>query len=422
MRKQNTRTWRRLDNTAKLFPVVSSENLTNVFRVSCTLNTKIDPEILQKALVEVLPWFEGINVRLRKGIFWYYFESKKKIPLIEKEATYPCKYLNPTDPGHFLFRVSYYDKRINFEVFHAITDGMGALNFLKELTYMYLHILHKSKELVPSSNCILGIEDSYVRNYKKLPNKTYSTQKAYHLKGDTLYLDTISIIHGYLDMTALKKKCKEYHVSITKYIVALLLYCIYVEYMNRQGDEKPVVINLPVNLRAFFDSTTTSNFFAITAVKFLFNNEKHTFSEVLEFVSQQMDENITKERMEELISYNVSNEKKWYLRIAPLPIKWLGLQLVFRRSSHSCTTTLSNLGVISVDKEFEDEIENFHFVIGVSKRQNMKCGICSFQDKMIVTFTSVLSNTYLQKSFFRFLAKEGIPVTVESNGVNYEKM
>ncbi|MFA9465528.1 MAG: hypothetical protein ACERKN_14690 [Velocimicrobium sp.] len=420
--KQQSRNWRRLDNTAKIFPVISSENLTNVFRVSATLKQKIKEDILQQALTEVLPWFEGINVRLRRGIFWYYFETKKKVPCVEKEATYPCKYLDPKAPGHFLFRVSYYENRINLEVFHAITDGMGAINFLKELTYMYLRIIKGNTHLIPSSDCILGVEDSYIKNYKKRPTTIYPVKKAFHLSGDTLYLDAINIIHGYVDLPALKKKCKESSVSITKYVISLLLYCIYEEYTNGQGDKRPIVINLPVNLRSFFDSTTTSNFFAVTSVKFLFSGEDHTFQEVLSFVSKQMDEMITKEWMEKIISYNVSNEKRWYIRMAPLPIKWLILQFVFRRSSRSCTTTLSNLGPICVAKEFESEIENFHFVIGVSKRQNMKCGICSYQNKLIVTFSSVLKDTYLQKAFFRTLTKQGIPVTIESNGISHETM
>lgn len=421
--KQSSRSWRRLDNTAKLFPVISNENLANVFRVCTTLKREINPDILQQALTEVLPWFEGINVRLRRGIFWYYFESKKKVPMVEKETTYPCKYLDPRAPGHFLFRVSYYGCRINLEVFHAITDGMGAINFLKELTYMYLRLERgESSGLIPSNECILGVEDSYIKNYKRRPTNIYPVKKAFPIKGESLPLDTVSVIHGYVDLPSLKEKCKEASVSISKYVTALLLYCIYEEYVNHQGDKRPVVINLPVNLRSFFDSTTTSNFFAITPVKFLFNGEQHTFSEVLAFVSRQMDETLTKEHMEEIISYNVSNEKKWYLRMAPLPLKWLALQFVFRRSSRACTTTLSNLGIIRVADEFADEIENFHFLIGVSKRQNLKCGICSYQNQLIVSFSSVLKDTYLQKAFFRALTAQGIPVTIESNGVHHEKM
>ena len=41
-----------------------------------------------------------------------------------------------------MFRVTYYKCRINLEVFHVLTDGMGGLNFLKELTYQYLRLTH----------------------------------------------------------------------------------------------------------------------------------------------------------------------------------------------------------------------------------------------------------------------------------------
>ena len=87
--------WKRLDNTAKLFPVIASENLSNVFRVSVTLKEQVVPEILQIALEEILPWFDGFRVRLRRGFFWYYFEHNPKVPLVEEENTYPCQYIHP---------------------------------------------------------------------------------------------------------------------------------------------------------------------------------------------------------------------------------------------------------------------------------------------------------------------------------------
>lgn len=57
------------------------------------------------------------------------------------------------------------------------------------------------------------------------------------------------------------------------------------------------------------------------------------FREVLTNVSRQMDEQIVKERLEETISYNVSNEKKWYVRAIPLFIKHLAMELIFLRTS-----------------------------------------------------------------------------------------
>ena len=425
-RTQETK-WRRLDNTAKLFPVITDESLSNVFRVSATLKEEIVPEILQRALEEIIVWFDGFNVRLRRGFFWYYFETNKKVPRIEEESTYPCKFIDPQSNQQFLFRVSYYKKRINFEVFHAITDGMGAMNFLKELTYHYID-LKKAQErgekitLRQSRYCILDIEDSYLKNYKKVPNKPYKNKRAYQLNGDLLYLDTTSVIHGYINLNELKLKCKSKGVSITKYLTSVLIWCIYNEYMNKQENEDPISINVPINLRGFFDSTTTMNFFAVSSIEFFSKGCDHTLEEIIDIVSNQMDRNVAKERLEETISYNVSNEKKALIRFTPLALKYIILQIIYRRVSRGNTMTLSNLGNINVLPEYEDDIENFHFIIGVSKKQKMKCGVSSYKDKLEVSFTSVLADPYLQRAFFRTLSKEGISVTIESNGVINEKM
>ena len=81
-------------------------------------------------------------------------------------------------------------------------------------------------------------------------------------------------------------------------------------------------------------------------IKYLSRGEQADFDEILELVCAQMDETITKEKLEETISYNVSNEKKWYIRIVPLAVKWLVVNWIFWRKDKAHTITLSNLGYI----------------------------------------------------------------------------
>ena len=132
--------WRRLDNTAKIFPVIANENVSQVFRISATLKEPVNPELLSRALEEILPEIRNFRVKLRRGLFWYYFEENDRIPQVKRENTYPCRFIDPHGNQRFLFRVTYYEKRINLEVFHALTDGLGAVNFLKCLTRQYLRL------------------------------------------------------------------------------------------------------------------------------------------------------------------------------------------------------------------------------------------------------------------------------------------
>lgn len=412
--------WRRLDNTAKIFPVIANEHLSNVFRISMTLREVIVPEVLQQALEEVLPWFPVFQMKLRKGFFWYYFESNRRKPEIEKEASYPCKYIDPHSNQMFLFRVSYYQCRINLEVFHAVTDGLGAVNFIRELTYRYLQILDGeggTAPCKPSESCMMDVEDGYLKNYKKVKKARYSSRRAFKIRETLLPLDEENILHGYVKLEPLKRAAKERQVSITKYLMACLIFAIYEEYIHGEPMKEHIGVNLPVNLRAFFDSEATANFFAVSCIEFLSQKENVIFDDVLAVVCQQMEEKITKEKMEETISYNVSCEKKWYVRIMPLPIKWVAMNLIFRRNDRSHTITLSNVGPVSVSEEYREAIRKCHIFIGVSKRQPMKCTVCAYLDEVIVTFASAYDDTKVQDKFFGFLQNEGVPVELESNGI-----
>ena len=201
--------WDKLDNTAHLFPVIAGEQMSNVYRISVTLSELIDPELLQQALDMVLPKFDGFNLRLRRGVFWNYFEENgKPAPKVREENAFPCRFIRSNKNNSYLFHVTYYKYRINLEVFHVLTDGMGGLNFLKELTYQYLRLLHP--ELMAqagdslNSSTSLNREDSFLKNYKKRSEKRYKTQKAYLIKGEQLRTGEFGVMHGYMDIPELK--------------------------------------------------------------------------------------------------------------------------------------------------------------------------------------------------------------------------
>lgn len=411
--------WRRLDNTGKIFPVIANEHLSNVFRISMTLNQDIVPQVLQQALEEILPGFPGFKVKLRRGIFWYYFESNRRSPEIEQEATYPCKYIDPHSNQMFLFRVSYYKSRINLEVFHAVTDGLGAVNFIRELTYRYLQLLkgEGNQAWSPAQPGIADVEDSYLKNYRQTKRQKYSSKKAFHIRARQLPLDEESVVHGCVKLADLKPICKVYGVSITKYLVAALIFSIYQEYGSEVTMTEPIGVNVPINLRAFFGSETTANFFAVSCIEYLAGHNPVTFQEILNLVSAQMEEKITREKLEETISYNVSNEKKWYVRLTPLPVKWAVVNCIFRRNDRSHTITLSNIGPIKVDPEYQEDIRQCHLIIGVSKRQPIKCAVCAYGDDIMISFTSVYADSRLQDRFFGVLKEQGAKAEIETNGV-----
>lgn len=424
--------WRRLDNTGKLFAMVTGEDLSNVFRVSAVLTEEVEEERLQRALNQTLPEFQVFQVKLRRGFFWNYFETNTRKPEVEQETSYPCRFIEPHSSQMYLFRVSFFKKRINFEVFHGLTDGMGAMNFLKKLVENYLKLGEQeaseegeiAAEAKENSQEILQREagysdDGYLFHYSREKKGTitgYEKKRAFQLKGKNLSFGETAVFHGYLNLKKFKALCHEKQVSMTKYLAALLLWSLIQVYLDGETKEEPVAVNLPINLRAFFKSDTMANFFAVTNISFPAHRRPESFDEVLLEVSRQMDEKIVRDRLEETIASNVSQEKKWYVRITPLALKHLITGMIFAKNTKGYTLTLSNLGPIAVEEPFQEKIEDFHVVIGVSPRQPVKCGVMAFGDTVDLTFSSVKADRRLPDYVYGQLEQAGILTGREENG------
>ena len=159
MFQQRRAYWRNLDNAAKMFSAASSPKDTRVFRFYCVLKEKIDGSILKMALDQTIQKYPVFLSVMRKGLFWHYLEKSDLRPVVREEYKEPCSHLYIRDKKELLFEVTYYKNRINFEVFHALTDGTGATEFLRELVKNYLYLTDDYRPIVQ-------IIDNVERNHK----------------------------------------------------------------------------------------------------------------------------------------------------------------------------------------------------------------------------------------------------------------
>lgn len=177
MFEQRRAYWRNLDNAAKMFSAASSPKDTRVFRFYCLLKEPVDSGILQEALNKTIKKYPVFLSVMRKGLFWHYLEKSELRPTVREEYKEPCSCLYVRDKKALLFEVTYYKNRINFEVFHALTDGTGATEFLRELVKNYLYLAHKEKELpeIQLSKDKLTVQDqendSFSKYYKPRSEK-----------------------------------------------------------------------------------------------------------------------------------------------------------------------------------------------------------------------------------------------------------
>ena len=417
--------WDKLDNTANLFPVIAGESMTNTYRISCVLKEEIQQDLLQEALDIVTPKIPGFNLRLRNGVFWYYFEENgKKAPRVKEEFTYPCRLIHQSKNNSDMFRVSYYKNRINLEVFHVLTDGMGGISFLRELTYQYLRLAHPElREKLGdklSADTSLNREDSFKKNYKKKSESVYRSKRAFLIKGEKLEYDGFGVVHGYLPIQQLKDVCKKYNCSINEYLVSTFIWATYQENYRHITQKRPIRVAVPVNLRPYFDSITTKNFFVMVSAEFIPQKDEYTFEEICKITHDCLRKQINKEHLEKIFSYNVSNEQLFIARAVPLFLKNIAMRLVYTQSALANTTTVTNIGNIKVEEEYEPYIQMFHSFLSFSKGQNLKATITSYQDTLVYTYTSAWRDVSIQRRVFRQIAEDGVDVKIETNGVYYE--
>ena len=408
--------WRKLDNAALAFPLVTGKNDTRVFRFYCQLKEKVDGEILQQALDQTMEKYPLFQAVLRKGLFWFYLERRDIHATVKQEKRPPCSSLYIPDKKSLLFQVSYHNNRMNFEVFHGLTDGTGAMNFLEELVQNYLILAHPETELprVEHEEEITPgdqEEDSFSQYYSsEIPRNKEKKPAAVKLKGEKLVHSDMDITEVILNVKETLAKARSYGVSITILLTAMLL-CSIQEEIPRNRQKKPVTLMIPVNLRNYFPSQSMGNFFGWIEVGYVFE-EDTSFEEVLSSVKQQFQEQLQKDRIAMNMNGYVRIEKNPFVRAVPLEIKKFFLMAGANLGSRSITAVYSNIGIIRLPEEYKEYIERFGIFASTDSLQLCSC---SYGEQLVLGFTSKIPDDSIQRNFMKMLKKEEISYKEEKN-------
>ncbi|MBO5348832.1 MAG: hypothetical protein J6A89_03305 [Clostridia bacterium] len=417
-KRKNHLFWRKLDNSAKIFPMSTGKKYSTVFRLSIVLKENIQPDILKEAVISSLEKYNIYKVKLKAGLFWYYLEENSKEPIIEEEIDYPCKYINPKKNNDYLFKVTYFKNKINIDIFHALTDGNGGIIFFKEIIYTYLekclpNELNLDNRIIKKIE--YDVEDSYVKNYNKKISSNSPNNRAYELRGRKLKLGAISVIHEIIDIQSLKIECEKYNATITQYLTAVLIYSIYNENYKKT---KPIKVCIPVNLKKYFPSKTMSNFFSYIMI--VANSKEQNldcFDTIISLVKNEFKNKLADEEILKTMSANVKLGNHILIKLIPLFLKNIIVRLSYLEIRKHSTITYSNIGRVGIIGDYQNYIDYFLMLISPDSVEKIKCSSCTFGNKIVYTFTSILNNNKIEKSFYEFLKNKGIDVKVESNGV-----
>lgn len=409
--KQKRARWRKLDNAAKLFLAASTKRDTRVFRFYCELKEEVDREILQKALDQTIETYPVFLSVIRKGLFWCYLEMSSLHPEVKEEYKEPCSRLYIRDKKSLLFEVTYYKRRINFEVFHVLTDGTGATEFLRELVKNYLYFAHKEEGLPEVKLRAEDVtvqdqeNDSFVKYYTKNTKKPRQKKaKAYQLKKPRKENGPLQVRERILSVQEVLKRSRELGVSMTVLLSAAMIQAIHEE-MNRLQEKDPVVLMVPVNLRKFFPSDSMLNFFSWIETGYHFEGKESTFADILAQVKTEFKEKLTQEKIAEHMNELIALEMHPVLKFAPAELKNLCIHAGAKFSEKNTTAIFSNMSSVSMPEEYVLYIERFGVYTSTPK---MELCVCSFGDQLSLGFTSRFDTENIQRNFYRILKEQGI--------------
>lgn len=293
-------------------------------------------------------------MKLHRGLFWYYFDANRETPPVREEYAYPCSPIwRAGRERGFLFRLTYYHKRVNLEVFHALSRRHGDREIFADNPHVLFQYSRRQRASAGVYKRILrpcgegSDEDSFARNsgMSGAPDRKKKERepeacpytglqvRRHEARGSDRELPTEK-------MLAL---AHEKDATMSEYMCALLIWSIMNTSYRRSMLNRPVVVSLPVNLRNMFGSTTMRNFFGHVSIG-VRPRRGMTFDEVLSEVKERFDSCLTREYFERQIDANVGIEKIGPVKFVPVWIKDLVMRILFAQAEKRYTITFSNLG------------------------------------------------------------------------------
>lgn len=405
-----------LDTAGILYSYTKTKTWNQTYRVSALLKSEVDGEALKQAVRKMRHRFPSFYVRLSDGFLWKHFKSA---PVdVDEIVVHDYEYCAPVDTEGIyspLFKIHYCENRISLDIFHGVTDGHGAIVFLKTLLATYFGILGI---YIPPTHGILNIEDEpkpeeledgYMKFYDKKKGKLTRLEKtAYqHYVSDSD--GEFSIIQGKFSASQLKKLTKALGVSVTEYLAAVYVYSYYVN--KNYKSKKPIKIQFPINLRSIFGLETLRNFSLVMTISLPYRKEEYTFEEILRTTVDQIAQGKDKEKLQKAINTNVSDAVMFISKYSPSVLKRPFIVAGFLLyGERMITSPISNMGMVSAPDELKEQVEYFDATIGATKKNAINAAVITFCDNVAVTFSTKKSRREVQDTFFDFLQKDGIDV------------
>jgi NRPS condensation-like uncharacterized protein len=341
----------KLDPVGNLYSMMSGPKNPCTHGIRAHLKTQVDKDKLQRAAEELLRRLPHLNVRLKRGFFWFRHESMQKAFLVEHADNYASPEVAFKKGNNHLLRVLYKENTITLIVLHTLCDGRAGSKIMAQLLKLYFGLDAGEVTAEDSENAY----ERYVE--RKAKGELFPETKTLAVKAEPFKGNSAKVISATFELNELKERAKAYGLTITEFYLARIFYIIFENHSNKK---LPINAMVPIDCRSFLPSETKRNF--VTFKNITVKNGLN-FDEIAKSVKEQfakIDKNY--------VIGNISTIVRIFklLSFVPLCLKSFGLKLI-SGAGMGFSTTFTNLGLLKVGAEVEKEVEYMEFLLGPDK-------------------------------------------------------
>ena len=350
-----------------------------IYTIKVELFDTVDKEKLAKAVVAALDRHSVFKVKLKKGFSTYHYVENSAIFSIQNRESI----LNEIDfekNNDFLFNVSYHENVINFDFFHALTDGAGAKRFLSTVMEQYAGFSHSVQDETAEES-----ENAYHRHFKSariITNISPSSSFNFEVNSD---FHVVSFRYNVKDAISLAKANQ---CSLTELIVGAFAYATVKTHWEILAG-KTISISVPVDLRRFYPSNTNNNFTSAFNCDIVVNGNLDSLAKCIEMTKAQFEEKTGKKHIRRI--------KKWANTLEELPLK--PLPLIVKRflikasgTGFAPTSNFSNLGIFDRENKLADTVKHIDFILPCSDSLLINFAACTYGGSLNLNFSTVHRN------------------------------
>ena len=411
--------WLRLDNAAIIYPSSRTRRYATQFRVSVTLDNEVSVDILDTALKNIMPRFPGFSYTLGNAFFLWYLHRLENAPQAGEADNMNVFSLKRN--GGYMFRASANGNQIALDVFHALTDGTGAMTFLMTLTAEYLRlkdgitpeyggwVLDPAQEPDPEE-----IQDGFDA-FSGLKGSLDNEAAAWHIPGTVERYDILHNARISMTTEEISQKAREYGCTVTELLSSLFIAAMQQtrSQCRRRQRNGNIKVEVPVNLRPIFGCRTLRNFSSYVHLGVDVSKGDLPLEEIIAAVRAQKKEYVQKAPLTTRVAANVALEDNLAVRCLPRFIKRPCINIVNKlKGDRYASQTLSNLGDVRLPASVAAHVRDVDFILGRAMGKSGACACASFGGHLNLNFTRRIKENDFERNFLTQLGQIGINARV----------